>query len=106
MAGLLCLLTSCCKKVTDTHLSEDKQRETLDLSKYKLVIVIDYRELDGCNFILKLADGHMLIPENLSDTLKKDQLKIMVRYMETHKATICMAGSSVSILDAKWPAEK
>jgi len=61
------------------------------------VTVLDYSELDGCTFILELADGQKLQPVNLSEEFKKKGLKLYVSYKVSDGMSVCMAGRMVTL---------
>jgi hypothetical protein len=92
------LLSSCCKRniatvqqtapVADTSMTDLKLKEAT---------VIDYSEVDGCRFLLELANNEKLQPENLPAEYQKDKMKVQVKYHLTNKMTVCMAGKTVYI---------
>lgn len=67
------------------------------VEKYIPVTVIDYRNLDGCDFLLVKENGERLQPLNLADSLKKEGLKIRITYTIEESMGICMAGKMVRI---------
>lgn len=99
-------INACSKKTFCANESTAIQNKNPYLLKYKPVTVIDFRELDGCNFILKTDDGKNLIPENLADSLRKNQLKLWIQYSETNKPNICMSGKTIFLLDVRLPADR
>jgi len=61
------------------------------------VTVIDYRELDGCTFMLQLADGKKLQPLNLPEQYMKAGVRLMITYKIVDAMGICMAGQMVEL---------
>lgn len=59
--------------------------------------VIDYSELDGCRFLLKLEDGRKLEPVNLENKYMKDGLRVLITWKNAEGMSICMAGTMVEI---------
>ncbi len=59
--------------------------------------------LDGCNWVLVLANNEKLEPLNVSDYISVSddengtELKVKVAYNETPAATICMIGKTITI---------
>lgn len=60
-------------------------------------IVIDYRELDGCDYLLELRDGTKLQPVNLDDRFKKDKLEVLINWKKYDGVGICMTGEMVEL---------
>ncbi len=60
---ILLALTSCSEKTTQAQSSVPPGGV--------LVTVVDYSDLDGCTFLLVLADGQKLQPINLKEGFKK-----------------------------------
>jgi len=64
------------------------------------VEVVDMRGLDGCEFILKLADGTSLEPIGMKEEFKTNGLFLFVKYnLITDRASICMVGSLVELTE-------
>ena len=59
--------------------------------------VIDYRELDGCEFLLELGDGTKLQPVNLDSQFKKDKLEVLITWKKYDGVSICMAGEMIEL---------
>lgn len=59
--------------------------------------VIDYRELDGCEYLLELRDGTKLQPVNLDSRFKKDKLEVLITWKKFDGVSICMAGIMVEL---------
>ena len=58
--------------------------------------VINY-VVDGCTFMLQLADGKKLQPVNLKDEFKKDNFNVWIKYQHYKGNSVCMAGEMVTI---------
>ena len=65
---------------------------------YQKATVIDMRELDGCQYMLKLESGDKLNPINLPDSVKQNNLEILVKFIPSDIPTICMSGKTVKII--------
>jgi hypothetical protein len=61
------------------------------------VTVIDYRELDGCTFLLEQQDKKKLQPVNLPAEFQKNGLRLYVNYKNVDGMGICMAGTMVEL---------
>ena len=59
----------------------------------------DYTGLDGCGMLIKLNDGSILEPTNLTDfnISLEDGKKIWINYDENNGASICMVGKMIEI---------
>lgn len=59
----------------------------------------DYTGLDGCGWVIKLADGTLLEPTNLADfpVTPEDGKPIFLTYTEQDMGSICMIGPVVQI---------
>lgn len=87
----------CCKKSTSSEVKESKR--DFEKEGYVKATVINYT-LDGCTFLLQLADEKKLEPTNLSADFKKDQLAVWIKYMpKKGGVSICMAGQMVELSD-------
>lgn len=69
--------------------------------KYSAATVKDYKDLDGCTWLLELENGEKLQPMNLSDILHTNNLKVWIKYSVTNEMTVCMAGKTVKLSDVK-----
>ena len=58
--------------------------------------VVDEHGLDGCGYLLKLADGSLL-EADLPDAFMVDGLQVQVTYLPVSRPTICMAGQTVEL---------
>ena len=61
------------------------------------VTVVDYRDLDGCTFLLETDDKQKLQPVNLPAGLQRNGLRLYVVYKKTDGMSICMAGTMVNL---------
>lgn len=68
--------------------------------------VIDYRELDGCRFLLELEDGRRLEPVNLEEKFMKHGLKVLITWKNAEGMSICMAGTMVEITSIRLAEKK
>lgn len=62
--------------------------------------LLDYTGLDGCTWVIKLADKEVLEPINLGNFIffeLKDGKKIWVKYKTVGMASICMVGPTIEI---------
>jgi hypothetical protein len=95
------LIISChCKKkiAADTKATAEVKRD-FEVEGYTKATVINYA-VDGCTFLLQLADEKKLEPTNLSTDFKKDNLAVWVKYMPKKGGmSVCMAGQIVEISD-------
>lgn len=80
------------------------KKEAVDYSQqgYVKATVIKY-EVESCGYILQLEGEKKLMPQNLADEFKKDQLTIWIKYETVKKPpmTTCMAGTVVKLTDVK-----
>src|SRR5687768_13149848 len=63
--------------------------------------VVDYRELDGCTFLLELDDKQKLQPVNLPLEFQKHGVRLYVLYKVKDGMGICMAGKMVELTYTK-----
>lgn len=89
---MLILLSSCAQKTTSSQNPVPSQAV--------FATVVDYSELDGCTYLLELADGVKLQPVNLSDEFKRKGLKLFITYKFQDGMSTCMAGRMVSLTSA------
>ncbi len=61
------------------------------------VKVIDYRELDGCGFMLEKLNGDKLEPVNLDAKFHHEGIKLMVTFTYFDGMSVCMAGRMVKL---------
>jgi hypothetical protein len=59
--------------------------------------VTDYRDLDGCEFLLTLKSGSKLQPVALEEQFKKNGLEVWITYVPFDGVGICMAGQMVRL---------
>jgi hypothetical protein len=68
---------------------------------YIAATVVDYN-VDGCIWMIQMADGKKYEPQNLEDTYRKDQQKVWIKYeVQKNAMTICMGGAVIKITDMK-----
>lgn len=63
-------------------------------------MILDYRGLDGCKWLIRLDNGELLEPVNLNrfDLQPADSMKVVLTYTPTPDImSICMAGKMVRI---------
>lgn len=60
--------------------------------------VVDFRELDGCEFLILTSDGKKLQPINLQANFKKNGTQLFITYKVAKGISICMAGEMVELL--------
>ena len=97
---LLINISSCCchKKTTAS-----KEQTSTDYSSQGFTkVTVTKLNLDGCSFLLQLADGKKLEAINLDEKYKKEGLVLWIKYTPEKKAmSICMAGEMVSLTEVK-----
>lgn len=94
--GLIGILFSCktnIKPITAPAVVEIQKPKHEGFTK---VTVIKH-SVDGCSWMLKLEDGKLLEPVNLSDELKKENRIVWVQYKHYENYSFCMAGEMVTI---------
>jgi hypothetical protein len=89
---LFVLSTSFCKT------KNIQSSSTKEKTNFIEATVINYH-LDGCSWILQLADEKKLEPVNLKEEFKKENLNVWIKYEPYNGASICMAGEMVTIKD-------
>jgi hypothetical protein len=68
---------------------------------YVAATVLDY-QVDGCLWMVQLADGKKYEPQNLGEEFRKDQQKIWIKYeVQKNAMTICMGGTVIRLIDVK-----
>lgn len=99
LVSIIALTIACHKKTTPALAQSDNELRNL---KYIPAKVVLQTGLDGCGYLLALDDGKMLEAINLSDTLKKNDLKLWIKYHpEKNAMSVCMSGMVVRIDDVK-----
>src|SRR4051812_47827488 len=89
----------CKKKASADSKTTVEVKKNFDKEGYVKATVINYT-IDGCTFLLQLADEKKLEPTNLPEAFKKDNLSVWVKYVDKKDAmSICMAGQIVEISD-------
>lgn len=92
--------SQCNKKIKETASTEATPEKADRTGEgFSKGTVVDMNgKLDGCGWLIQLEDSTKLEPMNLSETFRKDQLKVWVKYsINTTAASICMAGKIVNI---------
>ncbi len=100
LPSAFCLFSCHCKKKVplDAKTSIIVPRD-FEKEGYVQATVINFT-LDGCTFLLQLADGTKLEPTNLGGDFKKDQLAVWIKYIpKKAAASVCMAGQIVELFD-------
>ncbi len=97
-SGSVALIYSCATKTTAPVASSDQQQAVF-------ATVIDYSEVDGCEYLLELSDGKKLQPINLTDEYKRKGLKLFITYKFHDGVGICMAGRMVSLTSVSMAKE-
>ena len=103
LAIVLIGISSCCTHKKTTAAVEPAKTQAVNYEKegYTKVTVLHYT-IDGCQYVLQLADGKKLEPQNLAEELKVDKKELWVKYeIVRGAASICMAGEIVKITDYK-----
>jgi hypothetical protein len=98
---ILTLVVIACKTQTGTGIMTPQEATG---KGYTLVTVKDYRDLDGCQYLLVLENGEKLQPQQLDEKFKTDSTKLYVKYKKIEGMSICMAGMMVELTDVK-PAQ-
>ncbi len=87
-------------------LNAQAKKQTINYVKEGFVkaIIIDYK-VDGCKFLIQLADKEKtkLVPDKLTDNFKKDKIKVWVKYTVAKKQEMssCMAGKQCEVIEIK-----
>ncbi len=64
------------------------------------VEVLDMRNLDGCEFVLKLEDGSSLEPVGMKEEYKTNGLFLFIKYKPIKdRMSICMVGPQVELTE-------
>lgn len=87
------------KVLVESIASSDTFQMDFEKEGYSKATIVNY-QVDGCTFILQLADGKKLQPYNLSDEFKKDQFAVWIKYVPKKNVfNSCMAGQVVELSD-------
>ncbi|HXB39217.1 MAG TPA: hypothetical protein VNZ49_01670 [Bacteroidia bacterium] len=90
--------------VFTTNAQEKAKKINYAKEGYVKAMVIKYK-VESCGFLIELADKEKtkLAPDKLSDDLKKDKLKIWIKYTLAKKQLLgtCMAGKQCEVTDIK-----
>tara|TARA_B100000683_G_scaffold63881_1_gene62331 strand:- start:429 stop:710 length:282 start_codon:yes stop_codon:yes gene_type:complete len=87
------MFSSCCSQ-RQSGISNETQNNNCDKT---IAIVRDYRDLDGCKYLLELKDGRFLNPTNLDSNLRKDGTKICIDFIIQRIPSVCMKGEVVEL---------
>lgn len=83
---------------------EKKQTTNYAKEGFVKATVINHK-VDGCGFLILLADKEKtkLVPDKIPDDLKKDKLKIWVKYTLPKKQEMssCMVGKQCEVVEIK-----
>jgi hypothetical protein len=90
---LIISLHACSQK---THVSQSA--DTNEKAGFIKATVIKY-DLDGCSWMLQLADKRKLEPVNMKEEFKKENLNVWIKYQTYNGNSICMAGEMITITD-------
>lgn len=76
-----------------------EKEETGDAIEMQSGTLYDYTGLDGCSWIIQLADGTKLEPTNLDDfpITPEDGKEIFLTYTPLDAGSICMVGTVIEI---------
>jgi len=89
----------CKKKISSETNAAAEVKKDFEGEGYVKATVIKYA-LDGCGFLLQLADEKKLEPTNLSADFKKDNLTVWIKYAAKKGGmSVCMAGQIVELSD-------
>ncbi len=92
----ICFFVACFVLVTSCKVRQ-KQEINIVPPDAVLVQVIDYSELDGCQFLLQMENGDKLQPLNLPLKYQKEGINLFITYKIIDGISICMAGKMVQI---------
>ncbi len=81
----------------ESTVQEKKMQGNQSNPKMFPAIVIDARGLDGCSFLLQLKDSTRLEPDRLDEKYRRDGRKVLIRFHEVKRMSVCMAGKPVII---------
>ena len=83
-----------CRSVGDSSVKTLGALETKDPTE---ATIINKTGLDGCSYMIQLADGRTL-EADIPEEFQQDGLKVWVGYTPTEKASQCMAGKAVNLV--------
>jgi hypothetical protein len=96
----ICLFSACRESKSTVYSIEKENAEREGLTA---ATVRDFAGLDGCSFLVVLNDSTRLEPVELADSLKRNELKLWIRYKpENDYMSICMGGTAVRITEARF----
>ncbi|MBL4752183.1 MAG: hypothetical protein JKY52_01095 [Flavobacteriales bacterium] len=106
LIGIAVLGISCSKKANPTSEAKPVKPENTLVQDYArenfvAVTVVDMRELDGCGFMLQLANGKKLQPTPaLTQEFSVNDMSVWIKYqVKKGAAGICMSGQIVTLID-------
>ena len=107
MTKLKTILLFCCITLGAITISSCKHKQKVEPEidyaalGYTSATVLNY-ELDGCQWMLEMADGKKYEPNNMQEEFRKDKMKVWIKYTVAKGAmTICMAGTVIKLSDIK-----
>jgi hypothetical protein len=74
------------------------RKTTKDFEGMTFVTVRDFRNLDGCGFLLEQNDGKFLQPLNLDTTFQHEGMILGITFKTSKNPTICMKGTPIELL--------
>jgi hypothetical protein len=91
-------LSGCCRKTTSVAVTKMSDADYLAQGYTKVTVTNMSGKLDGCKYLLFLADGSKLEPVNLAEDKRVDGLQAWIKYEAvTDMMSICMAGKMVRV---------
>ena len=80
-----------------------KEETNWSQRKYKAGVIFKPEDIAGCDYVIKMEDGRVLEPINLVDSLKKNNLRIWLRYHPAEtQVSVCMMGAIVMLDDVQY----
>ncbi len=99
---VLLLMAASCKCGKQGVVYEDKVSSPLIPEDMQLMVVVDSRDLDGCNFLLRAEDSTYYDPGTLSSEFCVDGMKVYVKYrLAKNSMSICMRGKQIILSEIK-----
>lgn len=72
-----------------------------NLEGLTVVTVRDFRDLDGCGFLLEQTDGKFLQPLNLDSVFNHDGMILGISFKTSKTPTTCMKGTPVQLIQVR-----
>ena len=89
------------KDASKTNMADSKTEEEWAIDGYTAGTIQDFSLLDGCGFLIVMNDAQLL-PINLAEEFKKNNLAVWVKYHYPKAAqTTCMKGKPILIDEIK-----